>query len=293
MIESIPKGVNIRINRLSGTERIFEESKEQYDLALQRAGHPEDKKLKYLQPDTENVTSNAINRTSKRTKRRNRHCIWFCPPYNKQVESKIGQEFFKILDECFKDSHLKQVFNRNTVKLGYRTTKNLEQLITHNNKRLIRRFLKDREQQNKKTCNCRMKDSCPLEGNCAQNNVLYEAQVFENNGDSEAVGVYYGVTEDFKKRFRNHKKSFNNPNYKNETELSIFIWAKRNIGVTCTVRWKIIKKASTYKSGSHMCRLCLLEKIKILSEKRKRNNKLINDKDEFCKKCPHKIKATI
>ena len=162
-----------------------------------------------------------------------------------------------------------------------------------NNKRLIRKFLKDRERQNEKTCNCRMKDSCPLEGNCAQNNVLYEAQVFENNGDSEAVGVYYGVTEDFKKRFRNHKKSFNNPNYKNETELSIFIWAKRNIGVTCTVRWKIIKKASTYKSGSHMCRLCLLEKIKILSEKRKRNNKLINDKDEFCKKCPHKIKATI
>ena len=117
--------------------------------------------------------------------------------------------------------------------------------------------------------------------------------MFENNGDSESVGVYYGVTEEFKKRFRHHTKSFNNPDYKSETELSIFIWAKREVGVTCTVKWRIIKKANTYKSGSHICRLCKLEKIKILSEKRKRNNKLINEKDEFCRKCPHKIKAMI
>ena len=54
---------------------------------------------------------------------------------------------------------------------------------------------------------CRVKDACPLNGNCLTNSVIYNCNVKDNNNDT---GVnYIGLTEHtFKDRFYKHRSAF-------------------------------------------------------------------------------------
>ena len=61
-------------------------------------------------------------------------------------------------------------------------------------------------------------------------NIVYKAKVTSSNQNYQEK-VYFGSCETtFKKRFSNHKKSFNLKEYKNETELSNEIWWIKNSG---------------------------------------------------------------
>ena len=81
---------------------------------------------------------------------------------------------------------------------------------------------------------------------------MYQAEV--NAADGEAK-YYTGLTEpDFKKRFANHKKSFEHLRYSHETTLSSYVWEKKSAGIGCNIKW-------TYKSTSAKCYLCLEEKV--------------------------------
>ena len=56
-------------------------------------------------------------------------------------------------------------------------------------------------------CNCRDRDSCPVENQCLTPQIVYRADV-SNNKDNETK-FYYGLTEtSFQKRYGNHKRSF-------------------------------------------------------------------------------------
>ena len=56
-------------------------------------------------------------------------------------------------------------------------------------------------------CNCRDRDSCPMENQCLTSQIVYRADV-SNNKDNETK-FYYGLTEtSFKKGYGNHKRSF-------------------------------------------------------------------------------------
>ena len=69
-----------------------------------------------------------------------------------------------------------------------------------------------------KECNCRKHDWCPLNGARLTESIIYKASVSANNLPTKPCN---GVTEgDFKTRWRNHKTSFTNANYKNVSELS-------------------------------------------------------------------------
>ena len=58
-----------------------------------------------------------------------------------------------------------------------------------------------------KSCNCRQKNACPLNGNCLQSSVIYQATVKRHNTNTSET--YIGLTEnDFKTRYRNHIASF-------------------------------------------------------------------------------------
>ena len=60
------------------------------------------------------------------------------------------------------------------------------------------------------------KNECPLEGQCLQTNVVYQATV-----TSEAsTESYVGLATNFKERYRNDNASFRHSNKRNETELS-------------------------------------------------------------------------
>ena len=76
--------------------------------------------------------------------------------------------------------------------------------------------------QNSKSCNCRRKTECPLNGNCLTQNVIYQATVTTTDGKTDS---YIGLTANsFKQRWTQHKSSFNNSSKKSETALSQHIW---------------------------------------------------------------------
>ena len=73
------------------------------------------------------------------------------------------------------------------------------------------------------TCNCRQKNKYPLDGNCLQSSVIYQATVTRK--DINTTETYIGLTEnDFKTRYRNHATSFRQAKHRNSTELSKHIW---------------------------------------------------------------------
>ena len=67
-----------------------------------------------------------------------------------------------------------------------------------------------------KTCNCRRKIDCPMDGNCLSECLIYKASVI-----TTANKHYYGTCENtFKERYNNHKSSFRNESREKKTELS-------------------------------------------------------------------------
>ena len=59
-------------------------------------------------------------------------------PYNKNVVTKVGHYFLKLLDKHFPRQHkLHKIFNKNTVKVSYSCTKNIKSIISSHNKRVL------------------------------------------------------------------------------------------------------------------------------------------------------------
>ena len=76
---------------------------------------------------------------------------------------------------------------------------------------------------NSDNCNCNNPSECPINKNCKSKNVIYKAQV--TSPDDGVTKEYIGMTATtFKERYANHKKSFKFHRYKNDTELSKYIW---------------------------------------------------------------------
>ena len=187
--------------------------------------------------------------------RRNRSwkIIWFNPPYNKNVKSKIGREFLCLIDKCFPTGHkLRKNFNRNTLKLSYSCMPNVQQIINGHNQTILRSSAQPTQDQPEGACNCRKKEECPLEGNCLPKGIVYQAQVTS----ASKTETYVGLTTEFKARFRNHQVSFNNETCKNDTELSKYIWQLKSKEQRFTIKWKILAKAKSYSNLTKRCNLC-------------------------------------
>ncbi|GFS20219.1 LOW QUALITY PROTEIN: hypothetical protein ElyMa_001564700 [Elysia marginata] len=146
-------------------------------------------------------TANEETKETKTTNRRKRRITWFNPPYSKNVSSNIGKKFFDLLNSCFTPNHKLHKVIKNTVKLSYSCMPNIKQIISSHNKRIIK------ESSNKtsttKLCNCRDKPSCPLQGKCLEQSLVYQAAVSETN--TNKIDTYIGITENtFKTRFNQH-----------------------------------------------------------------------------------------
>ena len=111
------------------------------------------------------------------------------------------------------------------------------------------------------SCNCKEKNRCPLEGNCLIKNIVYMATVETETNTSSYVGM---TGNNFKTRYYNHIKSFKNKRYKNETELSRYIWKRKEKEVEHTITWKKLCQSNTCQRRSGLCDLCLEEKVEIL-----------------------------
>ena len=161
---------------------------------------------------------------------------------------------------------------------------NMKSIISSHNKKALK-SVESTEQA--KLCNCRVKNECPLNGECLTPAVVYKALV--NNND--CLREYTGCTEpEFKTRWRNHKSSFKTEWKRTDSKLSVYVWELREkYGINDpNITWSIHQRRSPYRCGSRKCDLCLSEKLAIL--KNDSGHPSLNKKSEIMDKCRHRSK---
>ena len=211
-------------------------------------------------------------------KSRKRNISWFNPPYNSTVKTNIGAEFLKLLDKCFPPSHpLRKIINRNTVKLSYSCTPNMEAIISSKNSKILAP-----PEEEKRSCSCPDKTKCPLDQKCLTNDLIYNAEVTEADGKTRNYTGLASTT--FKIRLGIHKQSFKNKDI-NQTSLSKHIWNLKTKNIDYSLKWNILDRAKTYSPVTKTCALCLKEKYYILFNPTQAD---LNSRSEFYTNCRHK-----
>ena len=122
-----------------------------------------------------------------------------------------------------------KIFNRNTVKISYRTMTNMKQVkFTHTSE-----VSQQREHQPPPGYNCRggWVATCPLNGACLTTGVIYEAKVTRT--DSNESEFYTGVTVGpFKQRIYGHNYDLRHQSQRTSTCLSKYVWGLKDEGVS-------------------------------------------------------------
>ena len=261
-----------RMNRASTQ---LNQTKLTYENALNRSNF--NVNLHY----TNSSVSDNINLQSVSIKRnRKRNIIWSNPPYSKNVKTNVVRKFLQLIDKHFpKSSRLHTIFNRNNNKVSYSCMRNVKTSISNHNNQVLKQ-----RAEPPTCCNCRSPSECPLNGKCLAESLVYKAEITTTN--VKETKIYIGMTSGtFKKRYANHKKSFNNPRYSTETELSKHIWELKNKERDFIIKWSILKRVSPRTAGRSTCNLCIKEKLCILESDSART---LNKISELFSKCCHR-----
>ena len=253
IIKRLPATISTRISSLSCDADEFNKASRVYNDALKTSGYREC--LQYARNN---------NQTSHRRRNRPRNIIWFNPPYSENVQTNIASSFLRLIDKHFPKSHvLHKIFNRSNVKVSYSCTGNMSSIIKSHNAKIL---ANSDTRAESKSCNCRNKDLCPLDGACLVNNIVYKATVTTTSGETK---VFIGMAEhSFKTRYNNHKLSFKHRKHSHDTVLSKYIWDQRGKNTDFSIKWSIVTRASSYRGNPSRCNLCLTEKLCILSADR-------------------------
>ena len=112
---------------------------------------------------------------------------------------------------------------------------------SHNN-----RILSEEKTQDQPKCNCRQKDTCPLEGNCLDKELVYQCNLKEHTTINRVS--YNGLTENtFKDQFYKHYNSFKYGSKANSRELSKQLWEIKRKGIEKPItHWSVIDHAKRY-----------------------------------------------
>ena len=227
-IKQLPISINERLSKNSSNPEVFNNSKEEYEEALQRSGY-------------KNVTLSFHNPISSERRNRQRNIIWFNPPFNKDVLTNVAKRFLSLINKPFPRSNkLHKIFNRNNVKVSYSCTDNMEKVIKSHIKKLT-----SKENAETPLCNCRAKHNCPMNGKCRSTNVIYRCDVTAPNIPTK---TYIGLTEgEWKLRYNNHIPSFTHKKYTKSTTLSTYVWdLKENHHLTPSLSWSLMKSVPAY-----------------------------------------------
>ena len=105
----------------------------------------------------------SINNKNEETKQRKRKIICFNPLYSKNVSTKVGNQFLKLINRYFLPQHkFYKLVNKNNVKVSYSYMPNMKNIINPHNKNIINPPKDDIA----RTCNCIRKHQCPLNEKC-------------------------------------------------------------------------------------------------------------------------------
>ena len=188
----IPLCIESRLSKHSSNEKIFKESTQIYQEALKKSRY--NHQLTYQK---------SINNKNKDTKQHKRKIIWFNLPYSKNVSTKVGNQFLKLINKHTRYHKFYKLFNKSNVKVSYSCMPNMNNIINTHNKKIIN----PPKDNIARTCNCIRKHQCPLNEKCLANNVLCKASITPNEGNPKTK-MYYGVCEiAFKRRYANQKKN--------------------------------------------------------------------------------------
>jgi hypothetical protein len=139
-----------------------------------------------------------------------------------------------------------------------------------------------------KKCNCPKNATCPLDGQCLEKNIVYQATVTASDGGIEK---YIGLTAPpFKSRLGNHKKSFKHEKYAHETTLSSHIWELKGKNIDFNIKWQLMARAKPFSPVTSICNLCTREKHFILFHQ---DLATLNSRNEVNTHCRHKLKMLL
>ena len=270
IIKQLPKMIEQRISSLSSNMEIFDDEIGPYENALKNSGYQY--KMKYI----------PTNTTKKRV--RTRKIIYFNPPFSKNVRTNVGALFLKLIDDYIpKENPLHKYLNRSTIKVSYCTFSNVKDHIAKNNAKVSSNMNENPQDERKCNCTRKFKGKCPLQGNCLQESVVYQAHIVANN----VTKIYTGMTKNkFKERFLAHNATIEKrPLMEKVTTLSDYIWKLKDRNTPFNITWSIKSKAYSFSSGSKKCDLCITEKMTILLTNSRHS---LNQRNELLSKCPHK-----
>ena len=117
-----------------------------------------------------------------------------------------------------------------------------------------------------------------------EKSVIYQAIVTSVEGTESYVGL---TDTEFKTRYGNHRQSFKKPAYRNQTELSKYVWQLKDKEIEYNISWKILAKSRAYSSSTKRCKLCTLEKYFIICCPQLAT---LNKRSELASSCRHHTK---
>ena len=231
---------------MSSSEDIFQESAIYYEKFQKNNRYKT--KLQYQQPKKKNKKKKKCN------------IIWLNPPSSKSVKTSIERIFINLISKHFPQNHkFVKIFDKNTIKLSYSCMPNIGSKINGDNKKI----LQPKPTGPQKLCNCLVKEDCPLNGLCLTSSILYQATI-KCSDSKYKQKRYKGICETtFKKRYANHKKSFNLINSKNDITLSVEYWTLKQKQQAPRLTWEIKGQYKAYNPTLKKCNLCLNEKLAI------------------------------
>ena len=153
VLKNIPLGINDRLSRISANQQVFDEAAPPYQEALNKSGF--NHQLKFQPP----------NLAKPKKRYRKKEVIWFNPPFSLNVKTNIGKEFLRLVENSFPVGNpLRKIFNRNTLKIGYKCMPNMASAISKHNIKILRPDLRPVDQSR---CKCGGSE-CPVGGKCSE-----------------------------------------------------------------------------------------------------------------------------
>ena len=181
--------------------------------------------------------------TNKRKDRQQNNILRYNPPISKNVSTNIGHRLLALVVSTSRKTTLQ---HNQSAKAAWIT---LKRPSPTNNKRILNLSehiddtAKNTHTKDTKTCSCRQKNTCPLNGNCLSPSLIYQATV--TCKDNSTTETYMGRTEnDFKTRFRNHTASFRHTKHGNPTKLNKHIWTLKENNIDHFILWHILSSRS-------------------------------------------------
>ena len=131
-----------------------------------------------------------------------------------------------------------------------------------------------------------------MDGACLKESFVHYATISCNDKNYKPKPYKGSCETTFKKRFSNHKKSFNVPLYKHDTKLSTKYWNLKMKQLNPQISWKVQEVCNSDNSFSKPCNLCLTKKTRNirrpwqkLAEQKIRNHQIWCQVTSLKKRC--------